>query len=78
MSSFSHDICMLITGTFDLTIDGHKYEKIDVHIASSDLLAMVRKGGDYRKAHRWGSCYGKTCPSAALKKVGVKHLSCSK
>ena len=56
-------VACLIAGTFDLTIDGHKYEKIDVHIAQAELLALVRNNGDYKQAHKWGSCYGKACAS---------------
>ena len=51
-----------ITGTFDLTIDGHTYAKIDVHSSSSALLEIVRQGGEYNRIHKWGNCYGEGSP----------------
>ena len=59
----------MFTGTFDLTIDGHKYEKIDVHIKGSEFLTLVRNNGDYSQAHKWGNCYGEACCTGALFEV---------
>ena len=49
---------LISLGTFDLTIDGTTHSKVPVDIDAKEFLEKLQVNGDYRQAHKWGSCYG--------------------